>query len=151
LTSDFDLCKYLKEAIKEEVKASEEYEAAEVKVKGAPYRPFLEEHEISNLMFLLGNILAPDERSHAERLTEAKIQICPGEDPDLSDASEYMRGLSEKAKAKMKEIWEAAKKRAKYEAELTMACRLDASREGKRAYDEALRKCAIEKRIAPPP
>lgn len=140
MTSDEDICNLLKDAVKEEVKAAEEYRALRFKIMSIPI-PL--KREIPYDEPSLGDI-ANDQEGHAEILAEIKERLCPGDDPDLS-------GLSEAAKRKLSQIWEAAKKRTKYEAELTSKCRIDAMRESKRIYDESMRKCAVEKRIAPPP
>jgi len=140
MTSEDEICKFLKEAMKEEVKAASEYrEWADKVTMVLPRDPGLAQ----GIRFAL-NEIADTQEGHSKILAEAKEDLCPGDDPDLSD-------LSEKAKAKLKEIWEAAKKRTKYEVELTSKCRLGAMSESKKAYDEFMRKCAVEKKIAPPP
>jgi hypothetical protein len=146
-----DLCEFIKKAIKDEVEASSEYGDMESSTRsdGDRYRSF-REGQLLSASHTFGDIKFDEER-HTELLIYLKRDLCPGDDPDLSDASEYMRGLSEKAKAKMKEIWEAAKKRTKYEAELTRECRLGAVSESKKAYDEFMKKCMAEKKLAPPP
>jgi hypothetical protein len=151
-TSEIEICKFLKEAVKDEVKAAEEYKRLSGKLyekipipeKREEFVHYPEEYRPTIRMASLLSAIARDQEEHALMLAEQKEALCPGDDPDLSD-------LSEKAKAKLKEIWEAAKKRTKYEAELTRECRLGAMAESKKAYDEFMKKCMAEKKLAPPP
>jgi hypothetical protein len=140
LTSEEDICKFLKEAVKDEVSATTEYRDWMDKI-GKKREPG-DMHTAFAIVTLRG--IAEEQEQHAIMLANVKEALCPGDDPDFSD-------LSEKAKAKLKEIWEAAKKRTKYEAELTRECRLGAMAESKKAYDEFMKKCMVEKKLAPPP
>jgi len=136
MSEEAEICRLLKETVAEETTTAVTYrELGDRIVKEFP------------ALTLYANILrdiAAEQEEHAKSFAAMKEGICPGDDPDLSS-------IKEAAKKKLSEIWAAAKARGKYEAELAMRCKLDASVVGKRAYDEALRTCAMEKRIAPPP